>query len=208
MNNPSALRVTCAVIERDGHILAAQRSKTMSLPLKWEFPGGKVGEGETPETCLVREIREEMGVDVEILRSLPASPYRYADKAIALLPLVCRIAGGSIELLEHKEISWGDLWISTGPRRTSRSSGLIYSAGKIPRTCSHSARYLTVRLRATQPGGGSNSSYGYIPSVVDDSELSVTTVSEEPRGDGLDSSRKAGDILVAPYRFEGSIVVG
>ena len=50
--------VSCAIIERDGLILAAQRSEAMAMPLKWEFPGGKVKQGEEPDTCLKRELME------------------------------------------------------------------------------------------------------------------------------------------------------
>jgi 8-oxo-dGTP diphosphatase len=107
LDSPGFIRVTCAVIEREGRILAARRGGKMSRPLKWEFPGGKVEEGETPEACLVREIREELGVEVEVLRALSPSPYRYADKAILLLPFVCRIVGGSLTLLEHEAVRWG-----------------------------------------------------------------------------------------------------
>jgi len=53
------LHVICAIIEQDGCVLAAQRSRTMAMPLKWEFPGGKIKPGETPEHCLCREIAEE-----------------------------------------------------------------------------------------------------------------------------------------------------
>ena len=58
------LRVACAIIERDGRVLAAQRSAAMTLPLKWEFPGGKIEAGESPEECLIRELMEELGVTV------------------------------------------------------------------------------------------------------------------------------------------------
>ncbi len=52
------LQVTCAIIEKNGKILCAQRSEKMNLPLKWEFPGGKIEENESLEACLKREIRE------------------------------------------------------------------------------------------------------------------------------------------------------
>jgi mutator protein MutT len=72
-----AENVTRAIIERDGFVLAAQRSAMMSLPLKWEFPGGKIDQGESPEECLRREIAEEMNIQVEIGCSLPPSTHKY-----------------------------------------------------------------------------------------------------------------------------------
>ena len=53
------INVTAAIIERNGKILIAKRSSNSSLPNKWEFPGGKIDEGETPEECLTRELKEE-----------------------------------------------------------------------------------------------------------------------------------------------------
>ena len=50
------IHVTCAIIERDGLVLAARRSRSMRMPLKWEFPGGKIEPGESPEACLHREL--------------------------------------------------------------------------------------------------------------------------------------------------------
>ena len=100
------IHVTCAIIERDGRILAAQRSATMSLPLKWEFPGGKIDPGETAEECLQRELLEELGVHVCLSKSLPNSTHHYPNFAITLYPFLCTIASGEIVLHEHTAISW------------------------------------------------------------------------------------------------------
>jgi 8-oxo-dGTP diphosphatase len=101
------IKVACAVIERNRRILAAQRSEAMSLPLKWEFPGGKIRAEESPEGCLVREIREELGIEVEVVAMLPVSVYCYDTRSIELYPYVCRITEGEIRLAEHKAVVWG-----------------------------------------------------------------------------------------------------
>lgn len=100
------LHVTCAIIERDGLVLAAQRSAQMSLPLKWEFPGGKIDQGESPEECLRREIAEEMNIQVEIDCSLSPSTHNYPAFSITLYPFVCSIENGEIALAEHSAIAW------------------------------------------------------------------------------------------------------
>lgn len=100
------LDVSCAIIERDGLVLAAQRSESMSLPLKWEFPGGKLDPHENAADCLVREIKEELGVDIKILSSLPPSDWQYSAFFITLYPFVCSLRPGKISLAEHKCISW------------------------------------------------------------------------------------------------------
>ncbi len=61
--------VTCAIIEREGKILIARRAADQKLAGKWEFPGGKVEAGESPEECLKRELEEEFGIQVEVGRS-------------------------------------------------------------------------------------------------------------------------------------------
>ena len=73
------LQVSCAIIERDGLVLAARRSATMSLPLKWEFPGGKIDPGESAEECLLRELREELRILVRLEQKLPISTHRPPD---------------------------------------------------------------------------------------------------------------------------------
>jgi 8-oxo-dGTP diphosphatase len=101
------LRVTCAIIEKNGKILCAQRSETMKLPLKWEFPGGKIEENESPEACLKREIREELGIEIDILEQLPSFKHRYsANFSIELFPFRCKTLSEEIYLAEHKQIKW------------------------------------------------------------------------------------------------------
>jgi 8-oxo-dGTP diphosphatase len=100
------IHVTCAIIERDGFVLAAQRSAMMSLPLKWEFPGGKIYHGELPEECLRREIAEEMNIKVAIGNSLPPATHNYPTFSITLYPFVCSIESGEIALAEHAAIAW------------------------------------------------------------------------------------------------------
>ena len=115
------LRVTCAIIESGGHILATRRSSRGSMPGKWEFPGGKIEPGETAEACVLREIREELGRDVKILRALAPSTHRYPDFEILLHPFVCRIdekaadagdgptapSASDLVLRDHSEARWG-----------------------------------------------------------------------------------------------------
>ncbi len=62
--------VTCAIIQFDDKVLAVQRSKNMKLPLKWEFAGGKIEEGETEVECIKREILEELNIKIEIKEKL------------------------------------------------------------------------------------------------------------------------------------------
>ena len=100
------LQVSCAIIEKDGLVLVAQRSEVMSLPLKWEFPGGKLDPHENAADCLSREIKEELGVDISILSSLPPSDWQYSAFAITLYPFICNLGPGKISLAEHKSISW------------------------------------------------------------------------------------------------------
>ncbi|BCS52495.1 (deoxy)nucleoside triphosphate pyrophosphohydrolase [Geobacter sp. SVR] len=100
------IHVACAIIERDGLVLAAQRSATMSMPLKWEFPGGKLDPGENPQECLEREVREELGLEVAIVAPLTATTHSYPDFTVTLYPFICAISAGEMILHEHAAIAW------------------------------------------------------------------------------------------------------
>ncbi len=100
------LQVACAIIEQDGKVLCTQRSETMSLPLKWEFPGGKINEGEKPEACLKRELHEELGIEVAMLRPLFPVSHQYPAFVVTLYPFICKITSGEIKLHEHKAFTW------------------------------------------------------------------------------------------------------
>ena len=105
--------VACAIIEHDGKILAVQRSERMNLPLKWEFPGGKIKEGESPEQCVVREVSEELNLQIEVEQSLPSIDYDYPDFTVTLYPFICAKVAGEITLREHKAMMWlsaNELW--------------------------------------------------------------------------------------------------
>ncbi len=78
----------------------------MSLPLKWEFPGGKIKRGESPESCLHRELQEELGIVVNIREALSPATYRYPTFTITLHPFRCAISSGTLALHEHEDIRW------------------------------------------------------------------------------------------------------
>jgi len=100
--------VVCAVIERDGLVLLAQRPPHKLLPLKWEFAGGKVEPGEDPVAAIIREIREELGCEIVITRALPRFTYDYKTVVIEMIPFVCFLAATSPEPQphEHVAIAW------------------------------------------------------------------------------------------------------
>lgn len=100
--------VVCAVIERDGLVLLAQRPPQKLLPLKWEFAGGKVEPGEDAAVAIVREIREELGCEIVVHRALPPFTYDYGRVVIEMLPFVCTLAPGTCEPHphEHVAIAW------------------------------------------------------------------------------------------------------
>jgi 8-oxo-dGTP diphosphatase len=101
------IEVTCAIIvAEDGKVLVAQRSENMTHPLKMEFPGGKIESGEAAEQCLIREIKEELDVDIQILAELTSNEHVYPGFSIKLIPFVCRITDGNILLKEHAAYAW------------------------------------------------------------------------------------------------------
>ncbi|MES2874219.1 MAG: (deoxy)nucleoside triphosphate pyrophosphohydrolase [Bacteroidota bacterium] len=101
------IHVTCAIILNEKReVFVAQRSSKMHLPLKWEFPGGKLENGELLEDCLKREIREECDMAIEIVKQLPPNEHQYTDKTIKLIPFLCSWMGGEIYLKEHMGYKW------------------------------------------------------------------------------------------------------
>ena len=102
----SDLHVVGAAIVEGGRCLVAQRSAAMALPLKWEFPGGKVHTGETPEAALAREIREELGLEVEVGERLGVTFEEQVGRRLRLEVHLCTLRGGELALAEHREARW------------------------------------------------------------------------------------------------------
>jgi 8-oxo-dGTP diphosphatase len=97
--------VVCAVIERGGRVLIAQRPPGKHLPLQWEFAGGKVEPDEAPEAAIVREIREELGCQIEIVHPLPAFQHDYKTVVIEMIPFLARLSTGSAEPVAHEHVA-------------------------------------------------------------------------------------------------------
>ncbi len=105
-SDPGPVRVSCALIIEEGGVLVTQRSRQMPHPMKWEFPGGKLKEGEKPEACIRREIREELSIEVSVEEELRTVRHPYDSKALELIPFICRHLEGVIELAEHHSYRW------------------------------------------------------------------------------------------------------
>jgi len=102
------LQVTCTIIEHNNKVLICQRSAAMKLPKKWEFPGGKIEQDESPEDCLQREIKEELGMIITIDRALKPVEYQYPDFSIWLYPFICKWESGKVLPTEHRLAIWVD----------------------------------------------------------------------------------------------------
>lgn len=101
------IRVTCAIIRNEEEeVLIVQRGETSDHPLKWEFPGGKVWDGETDEECIMREIKEELSMDIVICKRLEDVDYDYGKKHILLIPFACDTLDDLPLLTEHIDYKW------------------------------------------------------------------------------------------------------
>ena len=100
-------RVAAALIMQDGKILICQRTKHQTMPLKWEFPGGKIEPGENPPQALVRELEEELGVHAEIGAKVAQLQHRYHNgNAVELHFFVVERFGGELQNRIFREIRW------------------------------------------------------------------------------------------------------
>ena len=106
--NPTLLVVAAALADAQGRVLLQQRAPGRSMAGLWEFPGGKVEEGETPEVALVRELEEELGIIVDT-RDLSATAFASApngERHMILLLYVCRIWSGEPRALDASALQW------------------------------------------------------------------------------------------------------
>ena len=100
--------VACALVDVDGRILLAKRPKGKSMADLWEFPGGKIEAGETPETAIIRELEEELAIDTKSTCLAPLSfvSHEYDDFHLVMLLYVCRRWWGTPKAIEASELAW------------------------------------------------------------------------------------------------------
>ena len=102
------LVAACALVDTDGRVLLAQRPEGKQLAGLWEFPGGKVEPGETPEECLIRELQEEIGIETDIpcLAPLTFASHSYDDFHLLMPLFVCRRFRGIAQPKEGQALKW------------------------------------------------------------------------------------------------------
>jgi 8-oxo-dGTP diphosphatase len=109
----SEVRVVAAAVIHQGRLLVAQRGPGQSQAGRWELPGGKVEPGETDAEALVRELMEELGIEVVAGPHLAESPFTVGDRRLRLVAMAARWVAGDLRPVEHAALSWVDaagLW--------------------------------------------------------------------------------------------------
>ena len=108
MNPKLVLVAACALVDADGRVLLAQRPAGKPMAGLWEFPGGKVEDGETPEASLIRELKEELGIVVKeaCLAPLTFASHAYPDFQLLMPLYVCRRWEGQVTAKEGQTLAW------------------------------------------------------------------------------------------------------
>ena len=99
------VRVVAAIIIENGKVFATQRGYG-EFKDGWEFPGGKIEPGETPEEAIVREIKEELDTEVEVIELLDTVEYDYPNFHLSMGCFICKIKSGDLVLIEHEAAKW------------------------------------------------------------------------------------------------------
>ena len=102
------LQVVGAIIVKDGRILAVKRgeNKNKAVAFKYEFPGGKIEQGETPQQALKRELLEEMNYDIQVGEKFMSVSYEYDDVIVNLHTYLCKPLSDTYTLIEHIDEKW------------------------------------------------------------------------------------------------------
>lgn len=98
--------VAAGVVLKEGRVLLTRRAKGQHLAGFWEFPGGKLEDGEAPEDCVVRECREECGIEVAVEEIFEVTHHRYPERAVLLLFYKCRWLSGEVRHLQVADHAW------------------------------------------------------------------------------------------------------
>ena len=112
MMKKKSIKVVAAIIQKDNYVFATQRGYG-NYKDWWEFPGGKVEAGETPENALVREIKEELDSEIEVVKFLATVEHDYPEFHLSMDCYWCNVISGKLTLLEHEAAKWlpiDDLW--------------------------------------------------------------------------------------------------
>jgi mutator protein MutT len=106
LNSHSIIEVAIALVRRDGRLLIARRPGGTHLAGLWEFPGGKVEEGETPAQCLVRELREEIGIEIAVGDPHEVLEFVYPERQVRIYPFECSLLAGVPHPIGCAELRW------------------------------------------------------------------------------------------------------
>ncbi|MDD3364698.1 MAG: 8-oxo-dGTP diphosphatase MutT [Syntrophomonas sp.] len=105
----AVIEVVAAILINNYKVLIAQRAQEDLLAGCWEFPGGKIEEGESPEQSLIREMQEEFCIDIEVGEFFESSTFQYKKGTIRLLAYICRLTGGVIRSTVHHDYAWASI---------------------------------------------------------------------------------------------------
>lgn len=111
------------IYDREGKLLIARRKAGLANGGKWEFPGGKLQRGESPEACLEREIAEELGITITVEHPYFLVQHDYPGQSILLISYICRFRGGDWRLIDHDRVEW---------RHAAQLAGVDFSAADVP----------------------------------------------------------------------------